>query len=778
MGWPVWGLSGSVLNTHTRIQEPLAEGAQNLLSSTMGSPNSVKNQRKKPVIQPSILVVHPDATIRQQCIDVLNEVGLDSTGAISYTVAEASTVRMALHAIKTAPPDLLILDPLFGDRDTKPLLSHLQEQPIRATMAILALDGNAQLQKVLEEGADDVLTLPFTPQALRLKVQSLLRLKLAERTTRALVARQVRDQQLLQRAGQQLGMCRSLEETLTSIAALVREGLGYDRVGIALYDAVSSNLRNWLSTDEQGHVVLVGPYTSASSLSFVNLAPGSPLSDLPAYQALFEYGQPIYYIPDTGGLAPAYFRPYMPGPIGETFLVALPAVHQPPGKTQGASDRTMHPPIGLITVDNMVSGRPFGPEEATLLIALAAQAARAIDRTRTTEALLTRAQQAEAMAQVGMALTATLEPDHLYQLILEQAATVLPYDYALVLIPDGEWARIAAIRGSVEAQGPGQASAPSLPLHAPVIELSSAAGAALTGAVRIVTITTDPIWRDLPLWAGEGRMQSVLIVPLLIDGALLGSLLLASFSAGSYTEQHEHTASSFAEVAVRVLRNAQLYAEERKQVRGAQSPVPLQHQSDGPVLHPEEDSLLDDLRLISQVENGSLTPVQEPTSVRALVQRAAKRVRIAHPGKRMSLDGSPDLLTMADPAYTERVVAALLDNAARYAPKGTPISVSWAVEEDMAVLRVRDQGPGVPSPETEWFFSRLAYGPNRQAAATQDHKVAQPSEAPRGPVPEAGLGLGLFLSRCLARAMHGDLRLESTSAAGSVFRLQLPLVPD
>jgi hypothetical protein len=57
--------------------------------------------------------------------------------------------------------------------------------------------------------------------------------------------------------------------------------------------------------------------------------------------------------------------------------------------------------------------------------------------------------QAEAMAQVGLALAGALEPEQVYDLILEQFSRVLPYDHAAVLLHQDEWATIAGSRGMV-----------------------------------------------------------------------------------------------------------------------------------------------------------------------------------------------------------------------------------------------------------------------------------------------------------------------------------------
>jgi len=73
-------------------------------------------------------------------------------------------------------------------------------------------------------------------------------------------------------------------------------------------------------------------------------------------------------------------------------------------------------------------------------------------------------------------------------------------------------------------------------------------------------------------------------------------------------------------------------------------------------------------------------------------------------------------------------------------------------------VRVRDYGTGIPDEARERLFTRFGRVPGSRIRAGR-----------------TGTGLGLFLGRQLAEAMHGDLELESTSPDGTTFRLRLPL---
>lgn len=111
----------------------------------------------------------------------------------------------------------------------------------------------------------------------------------------------------------------------------------------------------------------------------------------------------------------------------------------------------------------------------------------------------------------------------------------------------------------------------------------------------------------------------------------------------------------------------------------------------------------------------------------------------------------------ADPAAVEHVLFNLIDNASKYAAGSTPAEVALeAVSQDGDVkIRVRDHGNGVASSERKRIFRAF----HKSAAAAAESRP--------------GVGLGLSLSRRLARSGGGDLQLESCGQ-GACFALTLP----
>ncbi len=100
-----------------------------------------------------------------------------------------------------------------------------------------------------------------------------------------------------------------------------------------------------------------------------------------------------------------------------------------------------------------------------------------------------------------------------------------------------------------------------------------------------------------------------------------------------------------------------------------------------------------------------------------------------------------------------RAVRNLLENARRYS--SGPVTVELRREGDHAVVRVRDQGPGVPAEERERIFEPFY----RLAGASERY---------------GGVGLGLALVRAITQRHHGSVKCEAPDGAGACFVVRIP----
>jgi signal transduction histidine kinase len=103
-----------------------------------------------------------------------------------------------------------------------------------------------------------------------------------------------------------------------------------------------------------------------------------------------------------------------------------------------------------------------------------------------------------------------------------------------------------------------------------------------------------------------------------------------------------------------------------------------------------------------------------------------------------------------------QVLLNLVGNAIKFTRSGGWVVLSCAADDEWVELRVRDNGVGIPPEEQERIFD-----PFQQVG----RRLSQPQE---------GVGLGLAISRDLARGMAGDVTVQSTPGEGSVFSLRLP----
>jgi PAS domain S-box-containing protein len=297
----------------------------------------------------------------------------------------------------------------------------------------------------------------------------------------------------------------------------------------------------------------------------------------------------------------------------------------------------------------------------------------------------------------------------------------------------------------------------------------------------------------------EIGFASALTVPLVARGHVIGAMSLVSAESGRrYGEAELALAQELATRAALAIDNAALYgtalrargdAEAANRAKGdflatmsheLRTPLNaiggyaqlIEMGVHGPVT-PEQGealrrvqrsqqhllSLINDVLNFAKLEAGHVTydiervPVQELLAgLDSLVapQLAAKSLRFA------CAQCDAALAAAADAEKAEQILLNLLSNAIKFTPEGGEIRVEARGDGDWVHIAVADTGIGIPADRMEAVFEPFV-------------QLARGASSARN-----GTGLGLAISRDLARAMGGDLTLESTPGQGSTFTLTLP----
>jgi PAS domain S-box-containing protein len=168
--------------------------------------------------------------------------------------------------------------------------------------------------------------------------------------------------------------------------------------------------------------------------------------------------------------------------------------------------------------------------------------------------------------------------------------------------------------------------------------------------------------------------------------------------------------------------------------------------------------LIDDVLAFAQLESGRVTVRPSPLSMGDAIRRAELlvRPRMQDAGISFETSGCEGLLAHADGDRLQQILLNLLSNAVKFTPPGGRIEIACRRHGDRVHLVVADSGIGIPEDQLEHVFE-----PFVQLEASVEIRAQ-------------GVGLGLAISRDLARAMDGDVRASRGAGGGATFTVDLP----
>ncbi len=170
--------------------------------------------------------------------------------------------------------------------------------------------------------------------------------------------------------------------------------------------------------------------------------------------------------------------------------------------------------------------------------------------------------------------------------------------------------------------------------------------------------------------------------------------------------------------------------------------------------------LVDDMLALDASDRGTLVLVRQSVDLVALGADTAARARPLAIERGVALEAPPPatpVVVDGDPDRLIQAILVLLDNASRHTPAGTTVRASVVRAGPMGVLRVDDEGPGIPPDAREEIFEPFARLPGEKASSG------------------SGSGLGLAIARRLAVQHGGTLSVTDAPGGGARFELAVPL---
>jgi signal transduction histidine kinase len=317
--------------------------------------------------------------------------------------------------------------------------------------------------------------------------------------------------------------------------------------------------------------------------------------------------------------------------------------------------------------------------------------------------------------------------------------------------------------------------------------------------LHVPDVLADPEFKQLD-WQKVGRQRTVLGVPLLREGTLMGVMILARTEIKPFTEKQVELVSTFADQAVIAIENVRLFDEiqdKNRQLQQAsenksQFVSSMSHELRTPLnaiigltemmvtnaarfgtekaLEPLQRvnragthllGLINQVLDLSKIEAGKLELSPQTVQLVPLIDEVLGTARqLADQNKnRLAVEATDDLGSLTvDPMRLRQILFNLLSNACKFTKDGeVKLKARRFVDgRDWIEVAVSDSGIGMTPEQQTKLFAEFT-----QADATTAQRFG-------------GTGLGLAITRKLARMMGGDVTVASEPGKGSVFTVRLP----
>lgn len=432
-------------------------------------------------------------------------------------------------------------------------------------------------------------------------------------------------------------------------------------------------------------------------------------------------------------------------------------------------------------------------------------------RVAAEEAARRAADEGRARTEILQALTSSLSAAHTLQeirdVLFSDGFAAMSVDAGAfgAVDPTGQWLELLGVQG--------YAALPQDVWRIPLAEPGPMTEAIRTGGAVVYRSRAERDARFPGLAEILSSYEVTVVLPLATRGRPVGALALHRRSGKPPTQDALAFMAAFAQQCAQGLERAQLYEAERRARRAADEALARAEEArgraeeanrakmeflaamshelrtplnaiggyaqllelgvHGTVTDQQREPLsrirrsqqhllgiINDILNFSRIDAGQITYDLEAVRVLDVLESVSQMIVPLADAKGLTLEMgacSPDAMACADRAKTDQILINLLSNAVKFTPSGGQVTLSCAIAGiDEVEVTVRDTGGGIPADQQARIFE-----PFVQVGRTLTEM-------------REGAGLGLAISRDLARAMGGDLTVESTEGAGSTFTLHLP----
>ena len=451
--------------------------------------------------------------------------------------------------------------------------------------------------------------------------------------------------------------------------------------------------------------------------------------------------------------------------------------------------------LGALTLITAESRRRYGETDLALAQELGRRAGLAVENARLFAEMHRAMERTSRLQAVTAGLARALTTEQVADTIISEGVAALGAVDGVFCIPTPDGTALEIVH-SLGLREETTAEYHRFPISAP-LPLSEAVRTArpimLGGKAAIVA--RYPALREQN---SRALTEAWMALPLLIGPRVLGGLAFGFAEARRFTADDERFAMALAQHAAQALDRAMLYAAESAARAEAETAnmaksdflATMSHELrtplnaiagyaelmemgiHGPLSDAQREAisriqrsqrhllaLINDILNFARIEAGQLALTLDDVPVPAMIQELEPLVAPQLGAKALTLEldaSQAALLARADGEKVRQILLNLVSNAIKFTPRGGRITIGSGARDHRVWISITDTGAGIPAEQLEQIFEPFVQL-NRTLASAHE-----------------GAGLGLAISRDLARAMGGDVTVESRVGNGSTFTLWLP----